>query len=302
MIARVVDVSHPSHIRLEKRHLLVEQGGVVAGRVPIEDLGFLLLDGHQITLSQEVLAACADNNVAVLITDGRHLPASMLLPFSGNALSGKIMRQQVEASMPVKKQCWQQTVAAKLKAQAHTLAAVKNDRPSKKTVSKLLELASEVKSGDPDNREAVGAAIYFTALFGEDFIRDRDCPGTNRLLNYGYAVLRAAVARALVGAGLHPAFGVNHHNQYDAFTLADDAMEPLRPIVDLAVLAAAREAHPLQPEFGPPIKRQLVSWIHEDVQFGKETYPFMTGLHYYAANWRRALCEGGRRLTFPTRK
>lgn len=302
MIARVVDVSHPGHLRLEKRHLVVEQDGKPVGRVPLEDLGILLLDGPQITVSNDLLAGCADGNIAVLISDSRHLPASMLLPFVGNALAGKVMRQQVEASLPTKKLAWQQTVSAKLKAQAAALESCQDGLKARRTAQRLRELAAEVKSGDPENREAIGAALYFPALFGADFVRDRDCAGTNRLLNYGYAILRAATARALVGAGLHPAFGVNHRNQYDAFTLADDAMEPLRPLVDLAVYRAEQEGNPAAIEWGPPIKRQLIEWIHADIVFAKRTVPFMTGLHYYAAGWRRVLCDGGRKLSFPTGK
>lgn len=300
MIARVVDISNPGHLRLQHRQLVIEQSGVIVGTVPIEDIGILVLDGPQITVTNDLLAECAEGNVAVLISDHRHLPASMLLPFSGNALTGKIMRQQIEASLPLKKMCWQQTVVAKLKAQATSLDEWKSGVRAERVSARLRSLAKEVRAGDPENKEAVGAALYFPALFGKDFIRDRDCPGTNRLLNYGYAILRAATARALVGAGLHPALGVNHRNQYDAFTLADDAMEPLRPLVDRAVLRALQESGNNPPEWGPPIKRKLVDWIQEDVIFDKRTVPFMTGLHYYAASWRRVLCEEGRRLSFPS--
>lgn len=302
MIARAVEVSEPAVLRLQARHLVVDRDEAEVGRIPLEDLGFLIVDGMQVLLTRELLAACAEEDVAVVICDRRHCPASMLLPFDGNTTAGKTIRLQAEVSLPVKKSCWQQTVSAKLQAQAAALAtAHPGSRKAANVAKKISDLALQVKSGDPENAEGTAAAVYFPALFGPSFLRERDMPGTNALLNYGYAILRASVARALVGAGLHPAFGVHHHNQFNAFTLADDAMEPLRPVVDLAVHRLVQSDPDGAPVLCPETKRQLVAWLHEDMKFKGEALPFLNCLHRYAAGWRRVLCEGGRRLAFPQR-
>lgn len=165
---------------------------------------------------------------------------------------------------------------------------------------KLESMVETVRSGDPDNREAQAAAIYFRALFGKEFVRDRHEPGLNAMLNYGYAVMRACVARALVGTGLHPALSVHHDNQYNAFGLVDDAMEPLRPLVDRHVLAALDGA-PAPDALSPPVKRALLLFLEDDVEFGGKRMPLASGLGLYAASLKRVLCGTERKVAFPSR-
>ena len=256
------------------------------------------------------------------------------MPYEGHSLTGKVFREQLAASLPLRKQVWKQTVQAKLRAQAKALLDTPLPSPvhgggaggggphdheasrspvhgggaggggvayrlARARAAKRLEaLAAKVGSGDPENREAQGAAVYFEALFGPEFLRDRDEPGLNAMLNYGYAVMRACVARALVGTGLHPALSVHHDNQYNAFGLVDDAMEPLRPLVDRHVLAVSAEVG-VPESLTPPVKRALLEFLGHDVEFGGRRVPLSTGLGHYAASLKRVLCGQARKVAFP---
>lgn len=291
---RIVEVGNPADLRLHLRHLVVERDGAEVGRVPLEDLGVLLVDGPGIRLTRELLAACAAATIAVVISDERHLPASVLLPLEGHHLHALVLRQQVEASLPKQKQVWRQIVQAKLTSQAELLELRGLARPARE----IHALAAEVQSGDTTNRESVGAAIYFGALFGDAFTRDRDAPGTNAMLNYGYAVLRACVARALVATGLHPALGIAHHNRYNALALADDVMEPLRALVDRHVREWIDQAPP-PPDLTPSLKRDLLKFVDRPLTLTGKRYPFATGLEFYAASFKQALCENARRVAVP---
>jgi len=291
---RIVEVGNPADLRLHLRHLIVERDGTEVGRVPLEDMGVLLVDGPGIRLTRELLAACAAHTIAVVVSDERHLPASVLMPLEGHSLHALVLRQQVAAAVPRQKQVWRQIVQAKLTAQAELLQLRGLARPARE----IHALVSAVQSGDPTNRESVGAAIYFGALFGDAFTRDRDAPGTNAMLNYGYAVLRATVARALVATGLHPALGICHHNRYNPLALADDVMEPVRPLVDRHVREMIDRAPP-PAELDPPTKRDLLKFVECNLNIAGKQYPFATGLEVYAASFKQALCETARRVTVP---
>ncbi|MFN9113632.1 MAG: type II CRISPR-associated endonuclease Cas1, partial [Bacteroidota bacterium] len=248
MIKRTVEISRPAHVSLSRAQLMIKaKDGEAELTVPIEDLGVLVLDNAEITHSTAALLACMSNNVAVVLCDGRHLPSGLLQPFEGHTLFQKHLRDQLDASQPQRKQLWQRIIQAKLKAQATTLEKhTGND-------AHLGKLAAQVRSGDPDNLEAHAARRYFSSLFGDQFTRNPDLGGINSALNYGYALLRAAVARSIVGSGMHPALGIWHKNQYNAYTLADDLMEPLRPSAD-ALIAERITKHPLKDE--PALDRE----------------------------------------------
>ena len=179
--------------------------------MPVEDLGILILDHPAITHTQPLLTACLENNVVVILCDIKHLPTGILIPLEGHSLQGKTFISQTQLSEPTRKRLWQTIIQSKIRAQAQTLIGAVGDNGS------LSPLGAKVRSGDPDNIEAQAARLYWRKLFGEDFRRDRNMLGTNALLNYGYAIMRAAVARAIVGAGLHPSLGLHHHNQFDSF-------------------------------------------------------------------------------------
>lgn len=197
--------------------------------IPIEDIGVVVLDNRQITLTHGLLEALLENNCAVITCDSKGMPVGLLLPLYGNTTQNERFRRQIDASLPLKKQLWQQTVKTKISNQAAILS-----RHSTENTRCMSIWVNEVKSGDTDNMEARAAAFYWKVLLRDipEFTRDKDGIPPNNLLNYGYAILRAIVARALVCSGLLPTLGIHHHNRYNAYCLADDIMEPYRPYVD----------------------------------------------------------------------
>ena len=201
-------------------------------QIPIEDIGVVVLDNKQITITQGALSALLDNNVAVISCDEHRMPAGLMLPLEGNTTQSERFKHQIDASLPLKKQLWQQTIQAKITNQA---AILREQRGL--ACGNMEAWAKQVKSGDSDNLEGRAAAFYWQNLFGhiDGFNRNREGVPPNNLLNYGYAILRAVVARSLVGSGLLPTLGIHHHNRYNAYCLADDIMEPYRPYVDKLV-------------------------------------------------------------------
>ena len=235
MLRRVVEVSNPSYLRLHRRQLIIEQEREVVGQVPIEDIGALILACPQIVVSVPTICAIQQNNAVIVFCDERYMPLSVLLPLEANSLHSKILKQQIKISKPVQKRIWRQIVTAKVQAQSKALNhCIENDFG-------LSNLIPKINSGDSTNIEAQAAQRYWPKLFGKKFRRDTEGPSINALLNYGYAILRATTARAICASGLHPALGVFHHNQYNAFCLADDLIEPFRPLVDSCVWGIAQK-------------------------------------------------------------
>ncbi len=261
--------------------------------IPLEDIGFLILDNPQITCSQSVFRHCAENNVALIITDEKHLPASLLLPLDVHSTQGKTMRLQATTTVQLQDKLWQQIIKAKITAQATALSAthgVENMR--------LLRLAKTVQPNDKGNNEGQASRIYFKLLFGGDFKRDQDGSGdVNILLNYGYSLIRAACARALMGSGLHPAFGIHHHNQYNVFCLADDIVEPLRPLVDqcVAELSQAETFNGLD----RVAKNNLLEILANPVSINSRKLPLMSALATYCSSLRKILETRRGRLAIP---
>lgn len=242
MTDRVLDFSEePARLCVRTENLCIERDGHTDRMIPMAEVGVLVVSHPRVSYTHSVLALLAAKGGAFVTCDERRLPVAMLLPLQGNVTQTERMIAQANVADPVRKRLWKRIVRAKLRAQARCLDACKLDGQP------VLALLPAVKSGDPANIEAQAARRYWSALSGralpEDFHRDADADGPNALLNYGYAVLRAIVARALCGAGLHPSLGLHHHNRYNAFCLADDMMEPLRPLVDKAVIGFLK-AHP----------------------------------------------------------
>lgn len=250
MIKKTLYFGNPAYLSLSKSQLVVRMPEVEQAEhlaesirqesvrtIPIEDIGVVVLDHRQITLTQGLMAALLNNQTAVITCDDRRMPAGLLLPLEGNTLQNERFRSQIEASVPLKKQLWQQTVVAKIENQAYVLEKQLNE-----PAARMHYLADTVKSGDTTNCEAQAAAYYWQHLFPDipGFTRGREGPPPNQLLNYGYAILRAVVARALVASGLLPVAGIHHHNRYNAYCLADDIMEPYRPFVDALVIETIR--------------------------------------------------------------
>ena len=234
MIKRIIDISEAAYVRLKHQQLVIEKQSEIVGQVPIEDLGVLILQHPAIVLTQQLIVACQKNKVVIVFCDEKHLPYSLILPIGeGHTLHNKILKQQMAISEPTRKRLWQKIVQHKIKEQEQTLVMLNKES------TRLSFLSTQVKTGDSGNCEAIAAQAYWKLLFGKAFKRDTDLDGVNSLLNYGYAIIRAAVARSICGAGLHPALGLFHTNQYNSLCLADDLMEPFRPWIDYVVYQMA---------------------------------------------------------------
>ncbi len=236
MTDRIIDLSEePARLSVRYANLLIEREGAEPVTVPLEELAVLVVSHPQVSLTHAVLAGLATSGGVFVTCDDKHLPAGMLLPLNAHFTQAERFEQQASAPLPTRKRLWQEIIRAKLRAQANLLCELRGEDKG------IAALVSRVKSGDPDNIEAEASRRYWPALFtGGYFRRDRFGLPPNQLLNYGYAVLRAVVARAICAAGLHPSLGLHHHNRYDAFRLADDLMEPFRPLVDRAVVNLTR--------------------------------------------------------------
>lgn len=264
-------------------------------RVPIEDIGVVVLDNKQITVTQGALGVLLDNNVAVISCDEHRMPSGLMLPLSGNTTQSERFRYQIEASQPLRKQLWQQTVQAKILNQSSVLYRVRN-----LDCGNMEAWAKQVRSGDSDNLEGRAAAFYWQSLFGHigGFRRDREGAAPNNLLNYGYAVLRAVVARALVGSGLLPTLGIHHHNRYNAYCLADDVMEPYRPYVDMLVaelVDSGADCSILTTE----IKGRLLSIPVQDVVINGRRSPLMIGVGMTTASLYKCFSGELRKIAYP---
>ncbi len=297
MIKRTIEISRePLHLAVKLDQLQLwrpaPESGLVAS-IPCEDIGFVVVDNPGATYSHAALARLVDFGAVVVLCDDKHLPSGLLLPLSDHTEVVWRLREQIALRKPVRKQLWRQIVVAKIRAQAANLP---QDSPARR---RLLALAREVKSGDATNIEAYAAKLYWSAWLCPEtpFHRDPDSSeGVNAMLNYGYAVVRAAVARALVSAGLHPALGLHHRNRGNAFCLADDMLEPLRPLVERAVRALSRAG---QTALDPACKRELLSLLTATVRVGDQTGPLMVGLHRTMASLVRCIQGQEKRLLLP---
>ncbi len=264
-------------------------------RIPIEDIGVMVLDNKQITITQGALGALLDNNVAVITCDEHRMPSGLMLPLTGNTTQSERFRHQIDASLPLKKQLWQQTIQAKILNQSAVLY-----RQRGLECGNMEAWAKLVRSGDADNLEGRAAAFYWQNLFGDikGFRRDREGIPPNNLLNYGYAILRAVVARSLVGSGLLPTLGIHHHNRYNAYCLADDIMEPYRPYVDRLVTEIVDSGIDIA-NLTTEIKSKLLSIPVLDVVINGRRSPLMIGVGMTTASLYKCYSGEIRKIAYP---
>lgn len=296
MIKRTLYFGSPAYLKTENEQLIltnIETGELKTA--PIEDIGIVILDHQQITVSQALIAKLLSNNVAFITCDNTHHPTGMLLNLDGHTLQSQKFQAQVEASIPLKKQLWQQTVSAKLLNQA---AMLESNRVAAKN---LRNWADEVKSGDAENHEAKAAAYYWKNLFPDflEFRRERYGAPPNNLLNYGYAILRAVVARSLVSSGLLPTLGIFHKNQYNAYCLADDIMEPYRPFVDKVVVNIVRMNGKFL-ELTPSMKKDLLGVPAMDVIINDEKSPLIVAVQKTTASLAKCFEGKQRKILYPS--
>ena len=291
MVKRTLFVSNPCRLFLRNQQMVVENQSTGEVRtVPIEDVGFVLIENQQVGFTIPLLNALSENNCAVVFCNAQHVPVSMLMNLESNNVQAETYKFQIEASLPLKKNLWKQLIEQKIANQAALMKEIGEDG------DKLKPLYSTVKSGDADNREGVAAKIYWDSIFGNEFVRTRYGGDPNPLLNYGYSILRAATARALMGSGLYPAFGLFHKNRYNAFPLADDLMEPYRPYVDQLVVEMVQSG---QNTLTIETKQRLLSVLFVDVRFDDLTRPLQMGLSITTASLVRCLRGESKRLELP---
>lgn len=293
VIKRTLGISGRAYLFQKDRQLHIKMDDQET-TVPIEDIGVLLLESHQCTISQSALSALMGNNAVVISCDATHHPDGVMTPVAGNVVHTAVLRDQLRASLPLRKQLWQQTVKAKIDNQAAALKMLGlNATP-------MEHWSRKVRSGDPDNLEGRAAAYYWKNFFPGDyaFVRHPEGNPPNRLLNYGYAILRAAMARATVGSGLHPAVGLHHKSQYNPFCLADDLMEPFRPFLDLIVrkICSERGQHA---QLAPEAKRCLLELLSMDTWIEGERKPLLLALTSTSASLVRCYAKEARKLAYP---
>lgn len=307
MIKRTLYFSNPAYLKLSNEQIVIESrlpevlktedskgSNSILKTIPIEDTGIIILDHKQITITQALLAKLLANNTAVIICDDTHHPSGLLFPLDGSSLQSLKFRYQIEASQPLKKQLWQQTVVAKIRNQAAMLRFRRVENRM------LLNLAENVKSGDSENNEAQAAVYYWKKLFHEeiDFRRERYGPPPNNLLNYGYAILRALTARSLTISGLLPTLGIHHRSQYNAYCLADDVMEPYRPYVDYVVYQLFRDNGRFL-EMTPSMKKTLLEIPAMDVKMEGKKSPLLNAMQRTTASLAKCFEGTARRLLYP---
>lgn len=298
MIKRTIVIERPARLSFATDQLVVsmdaDDGSQQQRTVPIEDMAVLVIETPQATLTNALLAELVSRQVAVVTCNDRHMPVGLLMPLEGNTLQSSRFQMQMDVSLPLKKQVWSQLIKMKLINQAQVL------QRSGREADALLHWSKEVRSGDPDNLEARGAAHYWPRLFDDvNFRRTRDGQPPNHLLNYGYAIVRAAVARALVASGLMPAYGVHHRNQYNAYCLADDVMEPYRPFVDDIVLSeGGRLGYP--EELTRDWKGTLLQVLTTDVYIQQERSPLLVAVSKTSSSLVKVYEGSQKRVDLPT--
>ena len=292
MLKKALFFSTPFCLSLRNNQMIINTKEMpeMQRSVPIEDIGFVILEHQQTNITLPLLNALSDNNVAVIFCGDNFMPNAMLMNLDSNKTQGESYRAQIDASEPLKKGLWKQIVEAKIRNQAALLNKLG------KNGERLKPYYTNVKSGDADNREGVAAKIYWGELFGEDFIRSREGVEPNNMLNYGYTLLRAAVARSLMGSGLFPAFGIFHRNRYNAFPLADDIMEPYRPYVDEIVFDLYANG---ERKLTKDVKSQLLRLLFTDTAFGKITRPLDVGLTMTSASLAKCFSGIQKKIAYP---
>lgn len=298
MIKQTLYFGNPAYLSLKDRQLVIRLPDKDQSITrPIEDIGVVIVDNKQITLTSGLIEALLGNNCALITCDSSHLPVGLMLPLCGNTTQSERFRHQLSASLPLKKQLWQQTISQKIANQAQVLKVCFGVE-----VGNMVNWSKNVKSGDSDNLEARAAAYYWRNMFDDEdvFIRDREGESPNNLLNYGYAILRAIVARGLVSSGLLPTLGIHHHNRYNAYCLADDIMEPYRPYVDELVVNIRKEFD--NTDFlDKEIKKRLLSIPTIEVRINNHRRPLMVAVTETTASLYKCFSGELRKIAYPER-
>lgn len=295
MLKKTVEFATPgTRLSVKLGQLLIDRPGQPTATLPIEDLGVVVVDDRQATLTQSLLNALAQSGAALVVTGSDHLPSGYFLPFEGHSALTERHRAQASLGEPAKKRLWQTLVAAKIRRQGEVLLHFTGRSAG------LVPMSRRVRSGDPDNLEAQAARLYWQALFGRDFRRDRDQGGLNSALNYGYALIRAATARAIVSSGLIPTLGVFHSRRSNAFCLADDLMEPFRPIVDWKVRRLSDEAGAELSLSDRAQRAALLSLFSETLLVEGRRMPLLVAIQMASASLARVILGEGRHLVLPS--
>ena len=308
MIKSTLYFGNPAYLSLRNNQLIIKLPEVEKNETlpdsfkrdpvrskPIEDIGVVVLDHKQITITSGVLEALLENNCAVITCDCKSMPVGLMLPLCGNTTQNERFRDQLDASLPLKKQLWQQTIKMKIENQATVLSKSRNCE-----IKNMRVWANDVRSGDPDNLEARAAAYYWKNLFPkiEGFTRDREGIPPNNLLNYGYAILRAVVARGLVSSGLLPTLGIHHHNRYNAYCLADDIMEPYRPYVDELIVSIINSNCDIA-DLSKEIKAKLLTIPTLEVSVNGKRSPLMVAVSQTTASLYKCFSGELRHIAYP---
>lgn len=305
MIKRTLYFGNPAYLSLAKGQLVIRKAddgdlpigghGEIIKTIPVEDIGVVVIDNRRITFTSALISSLLDNNAAIVSCDDKSMPTGLLLPLCGNNIQNERFRNQIEASLPLNKQLWQQTVESKIRNQASILKYVSGE-----DAKNMLAWSGSVKSGDSENIEGRAAAFYWKNIFPDlpYFNRGRFEESPNNLLNYGYAILRAVVARSLVASGLLPTLGIHHHNRYNAYCLADDIMEPYRPYVDRIVIDIMKEGN-LCPKLTLSTKTLLLTIPTIDVSINNRKSPLMLATMQTASSLNRCFSGESRKIIYP---
>ena len=309
MIKRTLYFGNPAYLSMNNAQMVIKIPEVESAAnvceaikkdairtMPIEDLGVVILDHKRITITQGLMEALLDNNCALITCDSTHMPTGLMLPLESHTVQSERFQNQVNASKPLRKQLWQQTVQAKITNQA---AMLKKLVPNAVT-SNMQAWVNEVRSDDVTNLEARAAAYYWKCFFPEvdHFVRHRELDSPNNYLNYGYAILRGVIARALVGSGLMPTLGIHHHNRYNAYCLADDMMEPYRPFVDELVKSIIRQ-YGVMENLPIDIKRELLQIPTLDVVIDGKRRPLMVAASFTTASLAKCYAGESKQISYP---
>ena len=294
MLYRSIYIGNPAYLKLKDKQLKVTDPETKEekGSVPIEDIGLLMLDHYQITLSHQLIQELMKNNVILISCDERHLPLAGMLPFSGNSLFSERVKTQIEVSEPLKKQLWKQTIECKIQNQLKVLEQLD------KYASPMYEYLKQVKSGDTTNMEGIAAQHYWKYLIDNDFLRERFGDYPNPFFNFGYGVLLSIMARALVDTGLLLVFGIFHHNKYNPYCLASDIMKPYRPIADLLVMMWL-QLHPEKQSLDKESKTFLLQIATQDVNIEKLVRPLIVGVKMTASSLLKCYTGEKRQISYP---
>ncbi|MCW4453126.1 type II CRISPR-associated endonuclease Cas1 [Kaistella sp. BT6-1-3] len=294
MITRSIYIGNPAYLKLkdEQMYIMEPESGQMKGKVPVEDLGLLMLDHFQITISHQLIQRMMGNNVVVVSCDAHHLPHGIMLPLHGHTEFSDRIKDQMEASEPLKKQLWKQTIECKIENQKEVLRRLGN------YYEPMIDYRNNVKSGDLTNMEGIAAQHYWKYLISLDFLRQRFGDSPNQFFNFGYSVLRSIVARAIVETGLLPVLGIFHKNKYNPYCLADDMMEPYRPFVDWLVmdwLTRNPETEDLTKEF----KAHILQIATKDVKIDDKTRPLMVAVKTTVSSLYKCYTGEKRQISYP---